>query len=124
VHILIVEDEPSQRSRLERWLREHGHTTTSTWTVAGAEKALAKDDFDAVLLDIGLEGDAEAGLEIPPMVRRGIPIFAITGADEQVMRAKAVINRLDGVIRWYQKPLRAQDLHKLLDDLATKGTGP
>jgi CheY-like chemotaxis protein len=61
LRVLVIDDEPSIRSALERLLRRHGHEVR---TAAGPLEALAKvsqEPFDAVFCDVHLgEGSAAA----------------------------------------------------------------
>ena len=81
--ILIAEDEPRLSSFLEKGLRAAGHSTTiCDYGIRVA--ALARDeDFDLMILDIGLPG--QDGFDVLRTVRgRGekLPVVILTARDE------------------------------------------
>ncbi len=81
--ILIVEDEVRLAAFLEKGLRAAGHTTTVAANgIAGS--ALARDDdFDLVILDLGLPG--RDGIEVLRDVRgsgQRLPVIILTARDE------------------------------------------
>jgi DNA-binding response OmpR family regulator len=85
--ILIVEDESRLSAFLERGLRAAGHTTTVAESgIAGS--ALARDDdFDLVILDLGLPG--RDGFEVLRDVRSNgqrLPVIILTARDEAADR--------------------------------------
>lgn len=80
--ILIVEDEPGIATFLEKGLRSSGFTTV-TVDDGNLAAALARDeDFDLVVLDLGLPG--KDGMEVLAEVRgRGekLPVIILTARD-------------------------------------------
>jgi two-component system copper resistance phosphate regulon response regulator CusR len=81
--VLIVEDEPRLASFLEKGLRSAGLTTTvADDGLRGA--ALARDeDFDLVLLDVGLPGqDGFAVLRAMRARGERLPVIMLTARDE------------------------------------------
>ena len=65
MRVLVVEDEPELAAFLGRTLREAAWAPDSVTTGEGALEALAVNDYDLVILDLGLpdlEGFAEAHL--------------------------------------------------------------
>ena len=81
--ILIVEDEARLAAFLEKGLRAAGHTTTVAANgIAGS--ALARDeDFDLVILDLGLPG--RDGFEVLRDLRgtgQHLPVIILTARDE------------------------------------------
>ncbi|HYC72245.1 MAG TPA: ATP-binding protein [Opitutaceae bacterium] len=115
LRILLVEDEPSSRTALERLLGFRGHTVTGTDSVAGAVAAAAKERFDVLLSDIGLPDGSGYGLlarlgpNAPPIT------VALTGygMEEDVHEARRA-----GYLIHVIKPLRADDLDRVLDQAA------
>jgi len=53
-HILLVDDNESAVNSLAQLLRLHGHSTTTVYTGTKAIEAVNADQFDVILLDIGL----------------------------------------------------------------------
>ena len=83
--ILIVEDEPRIVSFLEKGLRANGFTTIAvgdgTQAAAMARGDLA-DEFDLVILDLGLPG--RDGIEVLSAIRdrtQSLPVIVLTGRD-------------------------------------------
>lgn len=81
--VLIVEDEEQVRVLAEAIIRELGYETL---TAATAEQALAlvgeRSDIDALFTDIGLQQDAEAGLQLAKDVaarKPALPVLYTTG---------------------------------------------
>jgi DNA-binding response OmpR family regulator len=77
--ILIAEDEQRIASFLERGLRANGFTTTVVAHGPGAASAARDDDFELLILDLGLPG--MDGLDVLAAVRgRGeqLPVIVLT----------------------------------------------
>ena len=81
--ILIVEDEVRLASFLEKGLRSSGFTTTVVGD-GGAASALARDeDFDLLILDLGLPG--KDGLDVLKDLRRDgqrMPVIVLTARSD------------------------------------------
>lgn len=81
--ILIAEDEPRIASFLERGLRSHGFTTTVMADGYDVANRARDDDFDLLLLDLGLPG--LDGFEILASIRRQeqrLPVIILTARDD------------------------------------------
>jgi DNA-binding NtrC family response regulator len=81
--VLIVEDDEQVRVLAEAIIRELGYETL---TAATAEQALAlvgeRSDIDVLFTDIGLQQDAEAGLQLAKDVaarKPALPVLYTTG---------------------------------------------
>ena len=90
--ILIVEDEPRLASFLEKGLRSSGFVTTTVGDGAGAGALARDEDFDLVILDLGLPDKdgidvlrdlRAAGQRMPVIVltARGDPHERVAGLD-------------------------------------------
>lgn len=75
--ILVVEDNSKMGQFVKRALGEHGYTVTLVCTVTAAADALAEENFDLVILDLGLpDGDGldllrdwrESGFDEPVLI--------------------------------------------------------
>jgi DNA-binding response OmpR family regulator len=79
VRVLVVEDEPVLAEVVRRGLREEGYAVDVEQTLAGADEAVAVNDYDVVVLDLGLpDGD---GLDLCRTIRSaGLParVLALT----------------------------------------------
>jgi two-component system response regulator QseB len=82
MRVLIVEDDPMIGASIRTGLRQDGYT--ADWARDGncAEAAVATNEYDAILLDLGLPG--RSGLELLAQWRRKkntVPILVITARD-------------------------------------------
>jgi two-component system response regulator HydG len=109
--VLVVDDDELVTSLLSSLLKERGHRFTCVRDVASATKALAREQFDAVMLDMYLpdgEGltvlDRALEIEPPPVVLMMTGRAEIRGAVEAMRR---------GASDFLEKPLD-------LDDIATR----
>lgn len=81
--VLIVEDEPRFAEFLERGLRAHGFAATTAATGNAARQLLRYEEFDLVLLDLGLP-DVD-GLDLLGELRRSgvrLPIIILTARED------------------------------------------
>ncbi|HKJ00529.1 MAG TPA: response regulator transcription factor [bacterium] len=91
MRILLVEDDPMIGESTRDWLRQDGFAVDWVRDGTEAEEALAHDDCDLVVLDLGLPG--RSGLEVLRGLRgRGsrIPVLILTARD-------AVADRVAGL---------------------------
>ena len=81
--ILIAEDEPHLAEFLEKGLQSDGHTTTIVYD-GGAASMMARDeDFDLLVLDIGLPGkDGFAVLREIRAAAQRMPVLILTARDD------------------------------------------
>jgi DNA-binding response OmpR family regulator len=81
--ILIAEDEVRLASFLEKGLRSGGYTTTVASDGPSAAAMARDDEFDLVILDLGLPG--KDGLEVLREMRRAgqrLPVIILTARDD------------------------------------------
>lgn len=79
--VLIAEDDPAVAAVLEEWLTASGFTTAVVGDGREALDRADSDDFDVVVLDIGLPG--RDGLDVLHELRargRMVPILILTAA--------------------------------------------
>jgi len=82
MRILIVEDDPMIGAGIRTGLRQDGYTADWARDSNSAELAVATNEYDAILLDLGLPG--RSGLELLAQWRRKrntVPILIITARD-------------------------------------------
>lgn len=106
--ILIAEDEHRIASFLEKGLSASGFTTTVVADGISAASAARDDDFDLLILDLGLPG--QDGLEALATIRRRgdrLPVIVLTARD-------AVPDRVAGLDRgaddYVTKPFSFEEL--------------
>jgi DNA-binding response OmpR family regulator len=101
--ILVIEDDPSIRTALDRGLSERGHhVQTAASGIAGLEAVLG-DRPDLVLLDLGLP-DVD-GLTVIGMIRAAsaVPVIVITAVDDDPTMVRALDSGADDYV---VKPFR------------------
>jgi DNA-binding response OmpR family regulator len=81
--ILIAEDEPRLSSFLEKGLRAAGHTTTVCDDGVKAAAIARDDEFDLLILDVGLPGqDGFTALRAIRARGERLPVLILTARDE------------------------------------------
>ena len=107
--ILIVDDDPGQRSLLHSFLKSQGFTTVSVDSGEAALEALRRSDFTMMVSDVRMPG--LSGLETLRRARlenRMLPVLLVTAyADVR----EAVGAMRDGAVNYLSKPI---DLDELL----------
>jgi two-component system, OmpR family, response regulator RegX3 len=105
--ILLVEDDESLSSGLSFALDREGHAVTCAATKAEAERLLARQGFDLLVLDVMLPDGS--GFDICASVRRRsrTPVIFLTARDEEV----SIVRGLDlGADDYVAKPFRVREL--------------
>ncbi|MEM6445410.1 MAG: response regulator transcription factor [Cyanobacteria bacterium J06642_2] len=106
--ILIAEDEPKIAAFIEKGLRANGFVTTATATASEAIQMASSDDFDLLILDIGLpDGN---GLDVLEQLRgQGdrLPTIILSAYDEL---DRKIIGLEAGANDYVTKPFRFEEL--------------
>ncbi len=83
MRLLLVEDDRPLSRVLVRGLAEEGHAVDAAFTIAEADESLSINDYDLIVLDLGLpDGD---GMSLCQEIRAGgsqIPILMLTARDD------------------------------------------
>ncbi len=83
MRLLLVEDDRPLSRVLVRGLAEEGHAVDAAFTIAEADESLSINDYDLIVLDLGLpDGD---GMTLCQEIRAGgsqIPILMLTARDD------------------------------------------
>jgi DNA-binding response OmpR family regulator len=106
--ILIVEDEPRLVSFLEKGLKANGFTTFVAADGASAVIAAANEEFDLMILDLGLP-DID-GLDVLRQVREHgehLPVIILTARDEVSDKVSGLDRGADDYVT---KPFRFEEL--------------
>jgi two-component system response regulator QseB len=106
--ILIAEDEPRLASFLEKGLRAEGFTTTVVADGASASALAHDDEFDLLLLDLGLPG--KAGAEVLRDMRlsgQRMPVLILTARDDLDTTVAGLEGGADDYVT---KPFRFEEL--------------
>jgi DNA-binding response OmpR family regulator len=106
--ILIAEDEPRLASFLEKGLRAQGYTTTVVTDGTAASAIASDEEFDLLVLDLGLPG--KPGADVLRDLRRSgqrMPVLILTARDD----VDSTVAGLEGGADDYvTKPFRFEEL--------------
>jgi DNA-binding response OmpR family regulator len=107
--LLVVEDDETIGSALESSLRVHGHSVR--WVRSGREAlhAATLDEFDLVLLDLGLP-DLD-GVEVCRQLRAGQPGTVVVILTARTDEMDVVVGLEAGADDYLTKPVRLAELH-------------
>jgi two-component system response regulator QseB len=106
--ILIAEDEPRLASFLEKGLRSNGFTTTVAEDGAKASLMARDDEFDLLVLDLGLP--AKDGTEVLHQLRASgqrMPVIILTARDDVSDKVGGLEGGADDYVT---KPFRFEEL--------------
>jgi DNA-binding response OmpR family regulator len=106
--ILIAEDETRLAAFLEKGLRSNGFTTTTVSDGPSARAAARDEDFDLLILDLGLPG--MDGLEVLRHLRAGgqrMPVLILSARDDVVDKVGGLELGADDYLT---KPFRFEEL--------------
>jgi DNA-binding response OmpR family regulator len=106
--ILIAEDEPRLASFLEKGLRAQGFTTTVVADGASASALARDDEFDLLVLDLGLPGKAGADvLRDMRLSGQRMPVLILTARDDLDTTVAGLEGGADDYVT---KPFRFEEL--------------
>ena len=114
--ILVVEDNPVNRTVAERLLSRDGFDVTSVDRGEDAVRLVGEKEFDLVLMDVNMPG--MDGLETAAEIRAGedpgkhVPIVAMTARAMDGDRELCLESGMDDYI---SKPVSVEDLRSLVD---------
>jgi len=108
MNILVVEDDPSVRTLVKAVLEHNGNTVSTEDTVLTGEKAAVEDNFDMIILDLGLpDGD---GYELCKNIRDKnvtTPVLILSGEQEADVKVKCLRVGADDYLT---KPFNTEEL--------------
>lgn len=120
--ILIIEDDPQIAKILSLNLKYAGYATQFAHTFKDGMKDLKEEQFDLVLLDIGLpDGD---GLDLCQRLRQSgddIPILFISAKTDEATVVQAISQGADDYLR---KPFGIEELKARMNKILKKFTPP
>jgi PAS domain S-box-containing protein len=121
LRILVAEDNELNRQVAQAILRHQGHHVTLAENGQRALEALAREDFDAVMMDMrmpGMDGlEAARRIRAMPPPKGTIPIIAVTA---NVYRQDIEACREAGMNAFLAKPIDVEQVKVLLDDIASR----
>ncbi|MDC0748787.1 sigma-54-dependent transcriptional regulator [Polyangium mundeleinium] len=113
-HVLVVDDEPSILTTLQKALSLEGYTVDVAGGVRIAEEKLAKKSYDIALFDVALpDGDGVSLLEKVRVSGSDLPIVMMSG--HASIDAAVRATRL-GALDFLEKPLSTDRLLLVLDN--------
>lgn len=126
VRILVAEDSPVNQKVAQRLLERRGHRVVVVENGREAIEALGEDVFDLVLMDVQMpEMD---GLEATRAIRRReakdggrLPIVAMTAGAMAEDRERCLEAGMDAFLT---KPVRSEELYRVVEDLASHADSP
>ncbi|HSY28214.1 MAG TPA: response regulator transcription factor [Burkholderiaceae bacterium] len=121
MRILLAEDDSVLADGLTRSLRQSGYVTDCVKSGTEADTALATQDFDLLILDLGLP--KMSGLEVLRRLRARnsrLPVLILTAVDSVEQRVKG----LDlGADDYMAKPFALSELEARVRALTRRGAG-
>lgn len=121
MRILIAEDDSVLADGLSRSLRQGGFAVDVVGSGSDADTALSTEDYDLLILDLGLP--KLAGLEVLRRLRlrnSRVPVLILTAADSVEQRVKALDLGADDFV---SKPFALSELEARVRALLRRGTG-
>ena len=111
LRLLVVEDHAPTLEVLARLLRRSGHVVTPARNVAAALAAADKEEFDAVLSDLGLPDGTGTDLMEQLRARHGLSGVALSGygTEEDIRRTMAA-----GFVAHLTKPVDMNQVRRVL----------
>jgi PAS domain S-box-containing protein len=117
LHILVAEDDRTNQIFARMFLEEMGHDVTVVDNGVQALEAMAKADFDLVLMDVSMP--VMDGLEATRRIRKGsaagadvaVPIIALTAHALSGDRERFTAAGMDGYL---SKPINIEELNRTL----------
>ena len=119
-HILLVDDEPSIREPLAKYLDKQGFRVTDAENAALARSVLLSYSIDLVLLDIMMPGEDGISLTRELRSRMETPILLLTARGETSDR---IIGLEAGADDYLAKPFRTEELIARLRALIRRASG-
>ena len=106
-HILVVEDDTATRELVQQYLADYKFSVTTATTAAEAQRALAGEHIDLVLLDLNLPD--QDGLSLAKLLRAtsSVPLVMLTGRGQEVDR---VVGLELGADDYVTKPFSPREL--------------
>lgn len=106
-HIAIVDDDPTLRNRLKKFLEKEGFRTSAVGDGTALRALVADDAPDLVLMDLQLPGEDGLSLTRYLRERTEIPVLILTGKGETIDR---VVGLEMGADDYLAKPFSLREL--------------
>ncbi len=119
--ILVVEDDGPLREALYEALLSQGFEVREASDVAGADRLIATERFDAIVTDVSLPGNGYTILDTVRERCPATPVIMMTGIEEDDSGRRA---RAQGAYDYLVKPLRLGLLKSTLDRACAENLKP
>lgn len=121
VSVLVVDDEPTLRNALRRYLAKQGHKVASAGSGREALGLLKQGKFEVMLLDIRMPG--LSGIDLVPEALHIDPDLAILMLSAVTDATSAAICMQRGAMDYLTKPIELSDLSRAVQSaLRRRGT--
>lgn len=118
IRVLIMDDEPQERGRIEEFLNQKGYDVLSVGSIAEAVDALKRDRFEVFLTDCNVPGvDA---LETSGQAKKINPDTAVIIMTPYATIQTAVKAIKAGVYDYLAKPVDIEQLARIIERLAER----
>jgi CheY-like chemotaxis protein len=117
VHVLLVEDDAAVRAATKLLLKSERYVVSAAESLTDAlERVREKSQVDLILTDYHLPG-GESGLDVIAAIRAALakPLKAVLITGDTSSAVAAI--RRDPLLRVASKPIRAEDLLQILNEL-------
>ncbi len=108
MRILVIEDEPAVQTLIKTILEKQSYEPVVAGTVAAAQEMVAEDQYDAIILDLGLpDGD---GFELCQNLREQYittPVLILSGEQDTDVKVKCLNTGADDYVT---KPFETSEL--------------
>ncbi|MEE9555144.1 MAG: GAF domain-containing protein [candidate division Zixibacteria bacterium] len=115
VTVLVVDDEESLRDILGEILESIGHKADIASCGEEALELLAKNKYDIVITDLGMENIS--GWDLADIINTDYPetkVILATGWGAHVEQGQLVLHRVEGLIK---KPFKIGDISRIVDEV-------
>jgi DNA-binding response OmpR family regulator len=122
MHVLVVDDHAELGDLLQRALRTDGHVITVVGSLAAADRALANDAIDIIVLDIDLPDGS--GVDYCRTLRQrqvACPILVLTAHKDVLHRVRSLDSGADDFL---SKPFAVAELRARVRALGRRGPIP
>jgi len=120
IEVLIVEDHDNLRDILTQHLAQHGYRTVGTPDATGLSELMARQRFDAVVLDLNLPD--EDGLSIAKRLRATYPHLFIVMMTARNSNADRVAGYESGADVYITKPSSGEELLAAINSWRRRST--
>lgn len=118
-HIVVIEDEPVTRATLTSYLGANGYRVTEAASAASAERILAHDPADLLIIDINLEGKDGLAITREQRAQSEIGIILVSGRTDDVDR---IVGLEMGADDYVCKPFNRRELLARIKNLLRRTT--